>query len=116
MNQLRTSAISLLLFVALEAWCQSDTIPNKGPWISTSGIYPIKAQEAGISGNVIIQFEVDSVCQITNKRVIQGLGYGCDEAALRLINGKYETTLMKINHFKCAAGTMTVPIAFTGHE
>ena len=45
--------------------------------------YPKKAQDHKISGTVIIEFDRDSTCVFSNPKVIKGLGYGCDEEAIR---------------------------------
>ncbi len=47
--------------------------------------YPDSARKAGIQGRVAIQFIVDEKGHITDAKVVHGIGYGCDEEALRLI-------------------------------
>lgn len=50
--------------------------------------YPKQAQDKKIGGTVIIEFDQDSTCVLSNPKVIKGLGYGCDEEALRLAKQK----------------------------
>jgi len=47
--------------------------------------YPLAAREKGIQGVVTVVFDIDSSCNIVNKRVEKGLGYGCDEEALNAL-------------------------------
>lgn len=47
--------------------------------------YPAKARKAGIQGRVIVQFIVDVNGKVKNPKVIQGIGGGCDEEAVRVI-------------------------------
>ena len=47
--------------------------------------YSKKAKQAGIEGKVILEFVVGKDGQIRDIKVIQGLGYGCDEEAVRLL-------------------------------
>ena len=48
--------------------------------------YPTMAQENGISGTVIVNFVVDRDGKITRIKVIRGIGGGCDEEAIRVLN------------------------------
>lgn len=45
--------------------------------------YPPEARKAGIEGTVIIQITVDHEGRVTNLKLVRGLGYGLDEAALQ---------------------------------
>jgi protein TonB len=48
--------------------------------------YPEIARKAGIEGRVTIQFIVDEKGDISNIRVVRGIGGGCDEEALRAVS------------------------------
>jgi len=48
--------------------------------------YPATARENGISGVVVIQFVVSKEGDIQNAKVLRGIGGGCNEEALRVIN------------------------------
>lgn len=48
--------------------------------------YPQLAKEAGIQGRVIVEFIIDEEGNVTNPRVIRGIGGGCDEEALRVVS------------------------------
>jgi len=47
--------------------------------------YPPQAIQNGIEGNVIVEIAVDANGSITNISILLGLGYGCDEEAVRVI-------------------------------
>jgi TonB family protein len=48
--------------------------------------YPKDAKEKKIQGRVYVNFVVDATGKITDARVIRGIGGGCDEEALRVVN------------------------------
>lgn len=52
--------------------------------------YPAKAQENQISGIVTLLYDIDSLCRLVNIRVEKGLGYGCDEEAIRGLMEAYK--------------------------
>lgn len=47
--------------------------------------YPASAQSQGIEGKVFVQFVVDKDGSLTNVKVVKGIGSGCDEAAVKVI-------------------------------
>lgn len=47
--------------------------------------YPKQANRMGIEGRVIAQFVVEKDGSITDARVLKGIGGGCDEEALRVV-------------------------------
>lgn len=49
--------------------------------------YPAIARENGIQGTVVVQFVVDKDGAITQPTVVRGIGGGCDEEALRVVQG-----------------------------
>ncbi len=74
--------------------------------------YPEEALQAGIEGVVRVEVVLsDSLCRITSKRVVAGLGYGLDEAALEFIDKKFEDRLYgALGH--CVQDTMIIPVSF----
>lgn len=59
-------------------------------------IYPEVARAAGIEGRVVLQFIVDQEGNIINPRVIRGIGGGCDQAALKALEGaKFQPGLQR---------------------
>ena len=47
--------------------------------------YPTIAKRAGIEGRVIIEFTVDEQGRVVDPHVLKGIGGGCDEEALRVV-------------------------------
>ncbi len=47
--------------------------------------YPKKARELGVEGMVVLQFIVEMDGSLSNVKVVKGIGAGCDEEAVRLI-------------------------------
>jgi TonB family protein len=48
--------------------------------------YPKKAVDANTQGRVIINFVVNDDGSITDVKLARGIGYGCDEEAIRVVN------------------------------
>ena len=64
-----------------------DVMPtfNIGPFLQNNLKYPSMALEANVSGKVIVNFIVDEQGNILKSTILKGIGYGCDEEALRVI-------------------------------
>jgi len=54
-------------------------------FVSKNMKYPEEARAAGIEGRVIVGYDVNDNGKVFNTRIIKGIGYGCDEEALRLV-------------------------------
>ena len=54
-------------------------------FLATNIKYPPYAKEAGIQGRVFINFVVETDGNITNVKVLRGIGGGCDEEAIRVV-------------------------------
>jgi len=81
--------------------------------------YPREADENGISGTVIVGYDIDFTCGMTNIKIEKSIGYGCDEEALRVVNIIANCTRVKINlrKVKCTAGKhFTMPFTFKGQD
>lgn len=48
--------------------------------------YPKQAKKNGVQGRVFCKFIVEKDGALTNIEIVRGLGSGCDEEALRLLN------------------------------
>ncbi|MFH1322006.1 MAG: energy transducer TonB [Bacteroidota bacterium] len=48
--------------------------------------YPQMAKESGISGTVYVTFVVNPKGEITNVKVLRGIGGGCDKEAIRVVS------------------------------
>lgn len=54
-------------------------------WVAKNLKYPAKAQRMQVEGKVILQFIVEKDGSFTDVKVLRGIGAGCDEEALRVI-------------------------------
>jgi protein TonB len=73
--------------------------------------YPAIARENGIAGQVIVQFVVSKEGDIQKARVVRGIGGGCNEEALRVVNGMPRWKPGKHNG-RAVPVTFTLPIKF----
>lgn len=46
---------------------------------------PQEARQKGISGNVYVQFIIERDGRLSNVKILKGLGFGCDEAVINLL-------------------------------
>ncbi|MBU3677352.1 MAG: energy transducer TonB, partial [Chitinophagaceae bacterium] len=56
-------------------------------YLSKNIKYPKQANENGIQGRVVLSFIVNEDGNITDIKVVRGIGYGCDQEAMRVVNG-----------------------------
>jgi len=74
--------------------------------------YPPIAKANGISGNVIVQFVVSAEGEIEQAIVVRGIGGGCNEEALRVINSMPRWNPGKHNGINVPV-VFTLPIKFS---
>jgi len=74
--------------------------------------YPQMAKESGIQGTVYIGFVVEKDGRVTDVKIMRGIGGGCDEEAIRVVNkmprwnpGKQRGKAVRVSY--------TIPIKFT---
>lgn len=68
--------------------------PAFGEFIRQNLKYPEEALKHKIEGRVHVSYQVNDYGEVISSEVIHGLGYGCDEEALRIVK------LMKYNKAK----------------
>jgi TonB family protein len=71
---------------AFQAAMPRDGMSNYLKYIDESFRYPEAAFEAEISGWVTLELSVSNTGRIMDMRMVQSLGFGCDDEAMRLIN------------------------------
>ncbi|HVF96743.1 MAG TPA: energy transducer TonB [Flavisolibacter sp.] len=104
----------LLLFISIETYSQ-DSLSCRCSF-SYRPNYPKKAEHSGICGEVLITISVDENENYLNPKVTKGLGYGCDEEAMRL--SRIWIAAMNRCHEKCrtkkyGVRSITQKITFT---
>lgn len=60
-------------------------MPALSAYVSEHLKYPEKAKKLRVEGLVLLQFVVEKDGSVSNVEVIRGIGYGCDEEALRVV-------------------------------
>jgi protein TonB len=55
-------------------------------FISTNLQYPEEALKNKVEGSVTVKYDVDTLGKVSGAAITHGIGYGCDEEALRLVN------------------------------
>ncbi len=56
-----------------------------GKYLQENLKYPVSAQKANITGKVYIQFIVNTDGSTSDIKTLKGIGYGCDEEAIRVL-------------------------------
>ncbi len=74
-------------------------------------IYPDSARKHGIQGTVFATFTVDTNGSVSNPKILRGIGYGCDEEAIRIIKlmPKWKPS---IQENKAVPVRMNLPVKF----
>jgi len=80
-------------------------------FVSKKMKYPSQARRMGIEGKVFIQFVVGKDGEITEVKVIRGVGAGCDEEAARVIKSSPKWTPGK-QRGQAVKVRMVLPITF----
>lgn len=74
--------------------------------------YPVMAKESGIQGKVYVTFVVEVDGSITDVRVLRGIGGGCDEEAVRVVQNMPKWTPGK-QRGKPVRVQYNLPVRFT---
>ena len=61
-----------------------------GKFLNRHFKYPRQAKRMGIEGRVFLQFDVAASGEISNIEVVRGIGGGCDEEAIRVLNKSHK--------------------------
>jgi protein TonB len=94
----------------VEQMPQFDGDMNK--YLSENIQYPEMARDANVSGRVVIKFVVNEDGSISNAHVVKGIGGGCEEEAMRVINSMPRWKPGKSNG-KAVKVYFTLPVKFT---
>lgn len=80
-------------------------------WLSKNLDYPTAAAQAGVEGKVFVKFIVEKDGTISKLEVLKGIGFGCDEEALRTLQKMPKWSLGKQNG-RAVRVYFTLPIVF----
>lgn len=81
-------------------------------YLSENIKYPQMAKESGIQGRVFVTFVVERDGRVTDVRVLRGIGGGCDEEAIRVVEGMPKWTPGK-QRGKSVRVQYNLPVKFT---
>lgn len=81
-------------------------------YLSENIKYPQMAKESGIQGRVFVTFVVERDGRVTDVRVLRGIGGGCDEEAIRVVDGMPKWTPGK-QRGKSVRVQYNLPVKFT---
>lgn len=56
-------------------------------YIATNVQYPTEAKDHNIEGRVMVGFVIEKDGSVTDVEVLRSIGYGCDQEAIRVVNG-----------------------------
>lgn len=84
---------------------------NLMQFLSNNLNYPNEAKTKGVEGKVVVRFIVDANGNIKNPQIIKGLGYGCDQEVIRVINSMPKWIAGKQDGIPVAV-YYTLPIVF----
>lgn len=54
-------------------------------YLQNNVVYPQEAKDARIEGRVFVTFIIEADGSVSNVKVLRGIGYGCDEEAVRVV-------------------------------
>ncbi len=73
--------------------------------------YPTEAKNMGIEGTVIVVFLINSDGTVSNAEILRGIGAGCDEEALRVVQNSPKWTPAQ-QKGKVVNSRMRLPVRF----
>lgn len=74
--------------------------------------YPAMARESGIQGRVFVNFVVEPNGSVSNVKVLRGIGGGCDEEAIRVVESMPKWTPGR-QRGKAVRVSFNLPVRFT---
>ena len=80
-------------------------------FLSENVKYPVQAKKTGLEGRVYVEFEVSELGEISNVKILRGIGGGCDEEAIRVVSSMPKWIPAKKDE-KNVASKMTLPLNF----
>jgi protein TonB len=102
--------------VTVQSQVDEIPLPPKGMkgftrYLINNLTYPKAAREAGTQGMVVLTFVVTAEGKVESVEVLQGIGNGCDEEAIRVIT-QSGTWSPGIKDGKAVATRMNFPVNF----
>ena len=129
--------ISFLVFVFGESKCQTNEISKANSYedkvftyipvmpqfpggeiamyeyIKKNVIYPKLAMDSNITGKVFVNFVIDKEGNVTDAKILRGIGGGCDEEVVRLVESMPKWTPGELETGERVKVSFNLPISFT---
>jgi len=86
-----------------------------GRFLAKTLKYPSDAQRANVGGRVFVSFIVDTDGSVQDVQVLKGVGFGCDEEAIRVVNSMPRWNPAKLSG-RAVRSRITQPITFVLSE
>ncbi len=84
-------------------------------YVSRNVVYPQLAKEAGVQGIVYVSFVVSETGKVEGAKVLKGIGLGCDEEVLRVINKMPQWKKPGKNAGHAVKVRFNIPVSFKLH-
>lgn len=84
-------------------------------YVARSIVYPQLAKEAGVQGIVYVSFVVSETGKVEGAKVLKGIGLGCDEEVLRVINKMPQWKKPGKNAGHAVKVRFNIPVSFKLH-
>ena len=81
-------------------------------YVARNVVYPELAKEAGVQGIVYVSFVVSETGKVESSKVLKGIGLGCDEEVLRVINKMPQWKKPGKNAGHAVKVRFNIPVAF----
>ncbi len=101
------------IFTVVESMPEFPGGPGKMmEYIARNIKYPAMARESGIQGRVFVNFVVEPDGSVSNVKVLRGIGGGCDEEAVRVVESMPKWTPGR-QRGKAVRVSFNLPVRFT---
>lgn len=80
-------------------------------YIANNLVYPVQARENDIQGKVYIGFVVKADGSVDNFKIHKGIGFGCEEEVIRLLQNYKDWQPATVNHKKVNQ-MLNIPVVF----
>jgi protein TonB len=99
--------------IIVEEMPEFNLIPNGVlVYVSSNITYPPLAREIGREGTVHVSFVVNQLGEVEGVKILKGIGYGCDEEVLRVINKMPNWKKPGKNNGKPVKVRYNIPVSF----
>ena len=113
---MRSIFLYIIMCIGLPAIAQTKDSSYCECGYSLTISYPKMAEKNKISGDVVVEMDLNENCTLSNPKVIKGVGYGCDEEAICSVQNMISIRnkcVLKQRCKDCKKGKITKTIRFS---